>query len=366
MPPIPTMRMLPSVRLFLLATCVITLAIACRKDADTPATSGGSGPTPALPGVPQWVLDSVGPFAMPADNPLTVQGIALGRRLFYETALSDNYTLSCSSCHKQDHGFTDPLPFSVGTNGAVGTRSAMAITDLGWDHFFFWDGRRPSFEAQAHDPVTNPIEMRNTWPEVVLRLQADPDYPGLFEGVFGTSTIDSTMVVRAIAQFERTLLSFNSRYDRFRFLGDSTALNTSEQRGLDLFTRDAHCTDCHREPWLSDGFLRNNGLDIVPADSGRAGVTGNAADLGKFKVPTLRNIAASPPYMHDNRFATLEEVLDFYANNVQVTAPTLDAHMSPWQLGTIDLDAQDQADITAFLRALTDSTFLTNPAFGPP
>jgi len=303
---------------------------------------------------------------MPMDNALTVEGIALGRRLFYEKALSDNYTQSCASCHKQENGFSDPLPFSVGTDGSVGTRSAMAIINLGWDQRLFWDGRRNSLELQAHDPVTNPIEMRNTWPVVVQRLQAHAEYPDLFRAAFGTSTIDSTLVTKAIAQFERTLVSFNSRYDRFHFLGDSSALSPAEMHGRDLFFRDAHCVDCHSAERMSDGAMRNNGLDQTPTDLGLGGFTGQGAHNGRFKVTTLRNIAATAPYMHDSRFQTLEQVVDFYALNVQTNAVNLDAHMAPWVDGEIDLDAQERADLVAFLHALTDSTFLTNPAFGPP
>jgi cytochrome c peroxidase len=221
-------------------------------------------------------------------------------------------------------------------------------------------------ELQAHDPVTNPIEMRNTWPTVVARLQSMPEYPPLFQAAFGSPGIDSVRVTKAIAQFERTLVSFNSRYDRFHFLGDSSALSPAEMRGRDIFMRDGHCVDCHSEVLLSDGAMRNNGLDVVSADPGLGAVTGQPSHFGRFKVTTLRNIAVTGPYMHDSRFQTLEEVVDFYALNVHTNAQNLDAHMAPWVDGTIDLDAQERADLVAFLHALTDSTFLTNPAFSAP
>lgn len=350
----------------LLTILVVLLALAgCRKD---PAMEPGpsAGPTPATVPLPGWVLDSLGPMLVPPDNPLTVEGITLGRKLFYEKALSDNYTQSCASCHLQAHGFSDPLAFSVGTNGATGTRNAMAVINLGWDQHFFWDGRRHNLEEQAHDPVTNPIEMRNTWPAVVQRLQSHPAYPELFRKAFGTATIDSALVTKAIAQFERTLVSFNSRYDRFQFEGEATALNEQEQRGLVIFMRDGHCVDCHSAELMNDHFLRNNGLDLVPVDPGLGGVTGDPNHTGRFKVPTLRNIAATAPYMHDSRFQTLEEVVHFYAEDVQLDSPNLDGHMLPWIAGQVNLDAQERADLVAFLHALTDSTFLTNPAFGAP
>lgn len=295
-----------------------------------------------------------------------MEGIALGRRLFHDVLLSDDLSQSCASCHKQANGFSDPEQFSTGTNGASGTRNAMAIINLGWDDRFFWDGRRYTLEEQAHDPVTNPIEMRNTWPEVVSRLQAHADYPALFERAFGTPGVDSNKVVMAIAQFERTLISFNSRFDRFQYLGDSTALNEQEYRGLDIFMRDGHCVDCHTEPLLAGHGMRNNGLELAAVDSGLGSVTGNPTDNGKFKVPTLRNIALTAPYMHDGRFATLEGVVNFYAHDVQVDAPNLDGHMDPWRFGLVNLSAQDEADLVAFLHTLSDTDFLTNPSFGPP
>jgi cytochrome c peroxidase len=349
----------------LLIIGLIGVMVACRKDPTEPEVPG-NGPTPASVNVPQWVLDSIGPMMPAPNNPLTVEGIALGRKLFHDPLLSDNYTQSCSSCHAQQHGFSDSLSFSVGTNGATGSRNAMAVINLGWDDHFFWDGRRHSLEEQAHDPVTNPIEMRNTWPVVVQRLQDDPDYVIMFAKAFGATPIDSTQVVKAIAQFERTLVSFNSPFDRFQYLGDSTALNQQEQRGLTVFMRDGHCVDCHSEPLLVDHGLRNNGLDMNPVDSGYGGITGNPNDVGKFKVPTLRNIAHTAPYMHDSRFTTLEQVVNFYAHDVQVNNPHLDPHMDPWRFGLVNLDAQDEADLVAFLRALSDEDFLNNPAFGPP
>ncbi len=356
-----------SSRSLFITVLVLAFAAACRKDVPVPGdTAGSTGPTPFEVPLPQWVIDSVGPFVPHNSNPLTVEGIALGRALFHDPVLSDNYTQSCSSCHVQANGFSDPRPFSIGTNEAVGHRNAMAIINLGWDHRFFWDGRAGGLETQAYGPVANPIEMRNSWPVVEARLQADPAYEAMFEAAFGTRTIDSTLVVDAISQFERTLVSFNSRYDRFIYQHDSSALNAQEQHGIDLFYRRGHCVDCHRPPLLFDHSMRNNGLDIDPVDPGLGGLTGNPFDIGKFKVPTLRNIAATAPYMHDSRFATLEDVVHFYAHDVQINSPHIDAHMAPWVDGLVNLTPQDETDLVAFLRTLTDSTFLSNPAFGPP
>jgi cytochrome c peroxidase len=295
-----------------------------------------------------------------------VEGIALGRRLFHDVLLSDDQSQSCATCHVQANGFSDPRAFSIGTNGATGHRNAMAIINLGWDDRFFWDGRRYSLEEQAHDPVTNPIEMRNTWPVVVARLQDHAEYPAMFKAAFGDENVDSNRVVQAIAQFERTLVSFNSRFDRFQYMGDSTALNEQECRGLDIFMRDGHCVDCHMEPLLTSHGMRNNGLELAVVDSGLGAITGDPTDNGKFKVPTLRNIAQTAPYMHDSRFTSLEEVVNFYAHEVQVDQPNLDPHMDPWRFGNIHLTPEDEADLVAFLHALSDTDFLTNTAFGPP
>ncbi len=255
-------RLAPAVAAFTL----IVLLFSCRKDEPSSAMDGdGAGsPTPYSVPLPQWVIDSIGPMPVPPDNPLTVQGVELGRKLFYEKQLSDDGTMSCGTCHKQEAAFSDPRRFSIGTDGTEGTRNAMAIVNLAWDTHFFWDGRRPTMELQAHDPVQNPIEMNNTWPVVVARLQADPQYPPLFDAAFGTSTIDSVLALKAIAQFERTLVSFDSRYDLYYYGGDTNALNTEEKLGLEIFNSTGFCFRCHTPGLFSDDHIRNNGLDMMP------------------------------------------------------------------------------------------------------
>lgn len=340
-------------------------ALAACSESTEPDIPASTKPTPLVVQYPEWVSTYLSAMPVPADNPLTVEGVALGRKLFYETALSDDYTMSCASCHKQENAFSDPRAFSLGTNGAVGTRNAMAIINLAWSSNLFWDGRRSTLEGQAHDPVTNPIEMRNTWPVVVARLQNNAVYPPLFQKAFGTSTVDSVLVVKALAQFERTLVSFASRFDRYYFEGAASALSASERRGLDLFLGKADCNHCHTDVLMSDDALRNNGLDLVFADAGAGAVTGRAADNGKFKVPTLRNIAVTAPYMHDSRFTTLEQVVAHYEHGVQSASPNLDDNMENIK-GGIALSAEERQDLLNFLYSLTDSTFLTNPAFARP
>ena len=353
------MKLLPA-----LGAALLLLVTACRRDVSLeppPYT-----PTPYPLHIPEWATANGHLPFFPADIPLTKEMVDLGRRLFHERALSDDRSLSCASCHRQEHAFTDPRPFSMGTNGALGPRNAMAIVNLAWDNRFFWDGRSFTLEQQAFLPVVDHAELRNTWPEVERRLRADPAYPERFRRAFGDPRIDSVRIVQAIAQFERTLLSFNSRYDQFVHGGNSSALTPSEQWGMDLFFRGAHCGDCHMAPLFTDHSLRNNGLDLQPLDPGLAGVTGNPAHVGRFKTPTLRNIAVTGPYMHDSRFTTLEEVVDFYADGVQVGSPLLDNHMFPWMTGQVVLSAQDRADLVAFLHALTDTDFLTDTAFAAP
>ncbi|MBL7954823.1 MAG: cytochrome-c peroxidase [Flavobacteriales bacterium] len=353
---------------FLALAAGLVFTASCRKDPsillDEP--EGFRAPTPFVLDYPVWANDTLYPINLPADAPLTVEGVALGRKLFYEKALSDNYSISCASCHQQQHAFSDPRRFSIGTDGSVGRRNSMPIQNLAWDHGFFWDTRASSLEEQAFGPVRDHGEMRNSWPVVVERLQAHADYPLLFKKAFGTDVIDSNLVVKAIAQFERTLLSYNSPYDRFVHLGDHSALSEQQQRGMALFFGEAHCNDCHTGPRFNDHNVQNIGLGDLNGDDGLFEVTGNEADRGRFKNIGIRNVSVSAPYMHDGRFATLEEVLDFYARDVDLSTPNLDPHMFAWTLGSVDLDHQERADIVAFLHALTDEDFLTNPAFSDP
>lgn len=343
---------------------IIATIASCRKDAPVPA-GAQYNPTYMIPDIPSYVTGYLGVMPDPADNPLTTEGVKLGQRLFYEKMLSNDLSMSCASCHKQENAFADPRQYSQGTNGAYGNRNAMAVINMGWTNALFWDGRRSSLEGQAHDPVTNPIEMRNTWPVVVQRLQADTNYRSMFFAAFGTSTVDSLLVTKAIAQFERTMFSFNSPFDAFFYGGDTTILNNSQKRGYYLFFGAAECVHCHSGPLLTDNSLRNNGLDQYLLDGGYAEVTGSASDSGKFKVPTLRNIELTAPYMHDGRFTTLDQVVDHYNSGVQSSSPNLDVEMTPYLPG-LGLNAQQKADLVAFLKTLTDQQFVTNSDYSDP
>lgn len=340
---------------------------ACKKEDKTPPEPEEIyNPTAKTITVPQYVINYLGEMPHPDYNKLTEEGVALGRKLFYDKMLSNDGTMACATCHKQANGFDDFRQFSQGTNGTFGDRNAMPIINLGWATSFFWDGRRKTMEDQAHDPVTNPIEMANNWPEVVKRLQADAIYPSLFFKAFGTRTIDSNMVVKAIAQFERTMVSFNTKFDKYFYQNDTNALNAAEKRGLMLFTGDALCNTCHMMNTLfTDHQFRNNGLDVNPADAGLMKFNSKPDDRGKFKVPGLRNIAQTAPYMHDGRFATLEDVVNFYSSGVKQNSPNIDEHMVPFGNG-LNLTAQQKSDLIAFLKTLSDQEFLTRQDLSEP
>lgn len=332
-----------------------------------PKQAGRTGPTPLRLELPAWMLaDTSLRLDFPYDNPLTVEGAALGQSLFHERALSADGSLSCAGCHIQRFAFADSARFSRGMTGLRTARNSMPLMNLAWDHFFFWDARALSLELQAFEPVTAHRELASRWSEVGQRLERDPRYPPLFAAAFGDARIDSLRIAFALAQFERTLVSLDSRFDRFFYLKQTDALSAQEKRGKDLFFARAHCVDCHEPPLFKGHHVVNIGLDSVPTDPGMGGRTGLPWHQGRFKTPTLRNIAVTAPYMHDGRFATLEQVVDFYADGVNTASPTLDEHMGPWRRGEVRLSRQDRADLVAFLRTLTDSAFLANPRFGPP
>ncbi len=323
-------------------------------------------PTPYELRIPQG-LPPMETF-IPANNPMTVEGVALGRKLFYEPMLSDDNTQSCGSCHLQAFGFAEPQQFSVGIDGSVGTRNAMALINLGWNQFgFFWDGRAATLEDLVFEPVRNPIEMNTTWPEVEAKLNGSEEYRTMFKEAFDVDVIDSVHVSKAISQFIRTLISGNSKFDKW-YNQQAIQLSESELRGFVLFNSEgADCFHCHGLGGLiTDNRFRNNGLDVdFSSDEGRYLVTGDEADKGKFRVPTLRNIELTAPYMHDGRFFTLEQVIDHYSEHIETSA-TLDPLMELVGNGGAQLTQQEKQDLLAFLRTFTDEDFKTNPEFSDP
>lgn len=270
----------------------------------------------------------------------------------------------------QENAFTDSLKFSVGIDGSIGTRNSMPLFNMAWNYNekFFWDGRAISLEDQAFDPVTSPIEMNNTWPNAVASLQADAQYPSLFQEAFGTSAIDSTLVTKAIAQFERTIVSANSKFDRYS-LGQEE-LTAQELNGLNIFLDEGRgdCFHCHglpNSPLWSDNVFHNNGLDEIITDIGFGEVSGDPRDNGLFKSPSLRNLAYTSPYMHDGRFETLDDVINHYSEGLN-DSPTIDPLMKAVAVGGVQLTENDKADLKAFLLSLSDESFINNPDYQDP
>jgi cytochrome c peroxidase len=297
---------------------------------------------------------------LPRDNPLIEERIALGRRLFQETALSADRSISCASCHAAASGFSDSRRFSPGVQGQLGTRQSMALANLAWKREFFWDGRARSLRDQVLMPIQDPTEMAETLESVVGKLSGMPEYPVLFENAFGTPRIDAERIALALEQFVLTLTHFRSRFDLST--QGKASLSDQERRGLELFMteneprmgqRGADCFHCHGGPLFTDHQFHDNGLDLVPSDPGRARVTGRNADRGKFVTPTLRNIAQTAPYMHDGRFQTLEAVVRHYSEGVQAS-PNLDPNLAKHAAGGLHLSLEDQSALVAFLKTLSD------------
>lgn len=312
---------------------------------------------------------------VPQDNPLTLQGIELGRHLFYDPIMSSDSTFSCSSCHLPSGNFTDNMKTSQGVTGEFGDRSSMTLLNIGFSNTgLFWDGREDNIEGQALLPVEDPIELHDSWPNVETKLQRHKDYPMLFRKAFGIEDkeeITRDLAVKAIAQFERIMISSgNSKYDRV--IADLDVFTDLELDGHDIFfdinedvTRHAECGHCHNAPLFTTNEFFNNGLDAVSSlddfiDKGRGEHTGRPFDMGTFKVPTLRNIQHSAPYMHDGRFATLDEVIDHYitgGNHADNLAPVL---------RPLNLSEYDRSALIAFINTLEDLDFINNPQLSDP
>jgi len=320
--------------------------------------------------------------SLPVDNPLTDEGIELGRRLFYDPILSKDSTMSCSSCHIPSASFADNLITPFGIDNEAGPRNTMALINLAFvpNLEFNWDGKFHSLASQAIEPVENDIELDEDWDNVEEKLRCHPTYPEYFRTAFGienSNEITRDLATKAIEQFELTLISSDSYYDRAVVrVEPGVFMEDDALRGMALFQdegatgeKDAQCWHCHsfgaNKTLFTNGGFFNNGLDSVGLltefeDLGHGAVTGDLGDNGRFKAPTLRNVALTAPYMHDGRFATLEKVLDHYGDGGH-PSPNVDAFVP-----LIDLDDQEKADIIAFLHTLTDTTFTQNPAYQNP
>jgi cytochrome c peroxidase len=303
---------------------------------------------------------------LPEDNPLTVEGVELGRRLFNDARLSKDNAQSCASCHDYSRAFTDVRPQSLGATGERGRRNAMPLMNLAWIKEFFWDGRAKSLREQVLMPIQDAHEMNEKLDAVVAKLTADAEYLTQFKAAFGTTNITSDRMALALEQYLLTLVSQESKFDRAARKLDK--LTAQEQQGLQLFVtehdparglRGADCFHCHGGNLFSSHQFMNNGLEERPSDRGRMEVTGAENDRGKFKVPSLRNVALTAPYMHDGRFGTLEEVVEHYNGKLHRTR-TLDPNLAKHPESGLGLSAEDKAALIAFLKTLTDESFVTS------
>jgi cytochrome c peroxidase len=312
----------------------------------------------------------------PANNPVTDNGATLGRVLFYDKRLSANNTVSCSSCHQAEHGFSDPRPLSTGFAGGLTDRNSMGLTSAKFypRRSFFWDERSATLEDQVLQPIQDAVEMGMTLPGLVTKLSAETYYAQLFTDAFGSPNITSDRISRALAQFVRSIVSSQTKYDTG--VATNFANFTAEENlGRQIFTGaigNATCLACHGTDNFVPGNLNNNGIENPSIDRGVGAITGNPADDGKFKTGSMRNIALTAPYMHDGRFATLEQVVEFY--NSGVTAhPNLSAPLrnppgapNPGQPRRLNLTTAQKSALVAFLNTLTDTTVTTDPRFADP
>lgn len=348
---------------------LMLLVKSCRKDPVVQSETYTATPyiLESKPWYPQFVFKQ--------DNPLTVEGVALGRMLFYDPIMSLDSSISCASCHRQVFGFTDNLSVSKGIRGQILTRNSMPLHNMMWNNRFFWDGRVTSLREQVLLPIQAHNEMDLNLYDLVLKLKASARYNPMFKKAFDGKEPSPALIAKAIEQFLFTMVSFNSKLDQLHGRTDTlNVISASALRGLNLFMKPiesggADCFHCHSNlPFFGKTSLEesmaNNGLDLVFTDNGFGNVTGSPSDIGKFKIPNLRNIELTGPYMHDGRFQTLDDVLDFYGANVKQTSPNIDPNMI--HNIQVRLTQQQKDDIVEFLKTLTDDTFLNDKRFSDP
>ena len=294
------------------------------------------------------------------NNPLTEEGFQLGRHLFYDPMLSRDNTISCASCHLQATGFTHvDHELSHGIEGRIGTRNSLTLQNLAWNKNFMWDGGVNHLEVQAIAPITSEVEMDETLENVVHKLQKSEKYQILFQEAFNTNQITGQLTLKALTQFMVMLKTGNSKYDQVK--RKEQKFTEIEQKGYRLFK--ANCASCHKEPLFTSHTFENNGLALDPTlnDFGRMKITQNPDDSLKFKVPTLRNIQFTFPYMHDGRFKTLTEVVQHYNSGI-IKGKTVAQQLNK----PMNLSSNERTELVAFLKTLTDSEFLFNPRFSYP
>jgi cytochrome c peroxidase len=306
--------------------------------------------------VPSWFPT----MEIPSENQLTKARVELGRKLFYEPLLSLDSSISCGSCHQQERAFTDGMPIAIGVDGAVGSRNAPALANIGYSPYFFHDGGVETLELQSQQPIFSIEEMRFSIAGFLERIKEDEAYKQLFWEAYQREP-DAFGISRAIASFERTFISGNSRFDQHEYQGMADALSEQELRGKALFfSEGTKCSSCHEPPLFTNYAFENIGLYTNYADSGRVRISHLQEDNGKFKVPTLRNIELTSPYMHDGSMQTLEEVVAYF-NAGGVGHPNQHPDIKP-----LGLSEQERSDLVAFLKTLTDPSFVSNGELSDP
>ena len=306
------------------------------------------------------------PLEISQDNPITEEGVLLGRHLFWEPRLSGDNTMSCATCHNPQNAFSDANQYSIGINGDIGKRNSMVLQNLAWTHGIFWDGRVLTLEEQILSTVVEKTEMDEDWKNFFSEIKFDEDYNRMFYEAFGVKNPDSTHAAKAITQFLTTMISSNSKYDRV--LRNEDVFTPEENAGFASFNSfsGGDCFHCHGGIMGTDFSYKNNGLDDFPIDSGRGAVTKLNIDNFKFKVPSIRNIEYSAPYMHDGRFSTLDQVINFYSIGVHPNSPNIDPLMEFSSQGGVQLNPQERLELKAFLLTLSDPEFINNPKFSNP
>jgi len=327
---------------------------ACSDEVIEPLEKNEAYPLEKPAGFPEMTFDVTG-------NPITINGVALGKKLFYEGKLSRNNTISCGFCHIQEYAFTHHgHNVSHGIDDRLGIRNAPPIQNMAFLKNYTWDGVSHNLDERSLVPITTDFEMDSSLPEAVGKLNADSNYKKMFKAAFGDENITGDRVLKAISQFMATLVSADSKYDRMK---KGTAVFTNEEnQGMSLFQN--KCASCHSGEMFTDESYRNTGMYYNPQfdDRGRYRVTLDWNDNMKFRVPSLRNVEYTAPYMHDGRFYTLDAVLNFYSENVE-NQPNLDPLLKQNGHIGIPMNSQEKQYIIAFLRTLSDQSFITNPKF---
>ena len=340
--------------LALISTCIAAWTAPAGEPSKGKGPAGKPAPVVRVPlGLP--------PLPIPRDNPMTAEKVELGKLLYFDTRLSKDRTVSCATCHDPKMAWAEHKATSEGIGGQFGQMNSPTVINSAYATTQFWDGRADSLETQAVGPMENPVEMGHTLGELVVQLNEVPEYKERFQKVFGTEVTADGMA-KAIAAFERTVLSGNSPYDKYE-AGDQAALSEAQIRGMKLFD-DAGCSSCHAPPLFSNYKFYNAGVGSqkTPPDPGRMAVTKDESDLGKFRTPSLREVANTAPYFHDGSCATLPEAVAMMAGG-GIDNPNLSALLKG--IGARGLSDQDKADIVEFLQALSGEYPIVEPPAVP-